>query len=129
MGLTCRHGQGLPDLDMKQGEAYRFRYQLFKHVESRFPQLTSNALMYDIGCKFEPWLKKKDPDPFAKTTVGMSALHVYGHALSCQIRYGPRRLYGVGESDSWKPTSEIGAQNVTLSQQDEHPPHPGDGKH
>jgi hypothetical protein len=99
MGLTCRHGQGIRYIDLYEGERYKYAYRLFKLVQQENPLFSNFGLMYDIGCRFDPYLKNRDIEFWKQSHIAVNAFHVHGHPLSCQITRSPRRMPGFGWSD------------------------------
>lgn len=99
MGIACRHGHGVRYQDMYEGERYKYALNLFRTVVRGNPTLKAFALIYDIGCRFDPFLQHVDPELSKTTTVAVNAMHVYGHPLSCQVLRGPKRQVGFGETD------------------------------
>jgi hypothetical protein len=99
MGLTCRHGQGIRYIDLYEGERYVYAYRLFKLLQQENPGFSNFGLMYDVGCRFDPYLKEKDLDFWKQSRVAINAMHVYGHPLTCQVTRAPRRQIGFGWSD------------------------------
>jgi hypothetical protein len=99
MGLTCRHGQGIRYIDLYEGERYIYAYRLFKLLQQENPGFSNFGLMYDVGCRFDPYLKEKDLEFWKQSRVAINAMHVYGHPLTCQITRAPRRQVGFGWSD------------------------------
>jgi Kyakuja-Dileera-Zisupton transposase len=56
--------------------------------------------MYDIACTLKPYLRARmDKTQFERLTFAVSIFHCYGHELSCQVLYSPRRLAGAGLTD------------------------------
>ena len=103
MGLTCHHGQGIRYIDLYEGERYTYAHRLLRRIKTSNPMFSNFILMYDIGCRFDPYLKRTDPDLWNETTIIVNAMHVYGHPLSCQVTRGPKRTSGVGESNGEDP--------------------------
>ena len=103
MGLTCRYGQGIPYINLYEGERYTYAYRLLRRIKTSNPMFSNFILRYDIGCRFDPYLKRTDPGLWKETTGNVNTIHVYGHPLSCQVTRGPKRTLGVGESNSEDP--------------------------
>ena len=56
--------------------------------------------MYDIACTLKPYLRARmEKTQFERLTFAVSIFHSYGHELSCQVLYSPRRLAGAGLTD------------------------------
>lgn len=69
-GIVCRHGSPLRYINLYQGERMMYAYGLLKEVMSKTERPAMHwGLMYDIGCRFEKWLHKVDPDMASKITV------------------------------------------------------------
>jgi Kyakuja-Dileera-Zisupton transposase len=56
--------------------------------------------MYDIACTLKLYLRARmEKTRFERLTFAVSIFHCYGHELSCQVLYTPRRLAGAGLRD------------------------------
>ena len=92
---------------MKVGECYSWMLFLVRFITAfaKVPidgheyYFTNYGLLYDIGCKFQAYVKRADPELYLHTKIRVNAFHIKAHELMCRILWGPRRAVGFGESD------------------------------
>ena len=107
LGGVCRHGIPLRYINMKVGERYSWMLFLVRSItaSAKVPidghehYFTNYGLLYDIGCKFQAYVKRADPELYLHTKIRVNAFHIKAHELMCRILWGPRRAVGFGESD------------------------------
>ena len=99
MGAVCRHGNPLRYLNMYRGEDAASTARLIKGVMSEVPSESHFFIQYDIACHFERSFHKFDARLASQVTFSLNAFHQYCHKLSCQLRWGPRNIPGIGLSD------------------------------
>jgi len=100
MGAVCRHGHPLRYLNMFAGEQYAPTIALVASVINSVPSNAKVILQYDIACKFEPFIRRVNPDIYSRfSAFALNAFHSYAHELLCQLLYSPLRIVGLGLSD------------------------------
>ncbi|RMX52982.1 hypothetical protein pdam_00025094, partial [Pocillopora damicornis] len=60
------------------------------------------VMLYDIACILSSHMKKNAQELLfnpTQLTLGIPIFHCYGHKASCQIKYSPRRIDGIGLTD------------------------------
>ena len=99
MCITCRHGTGIRCLNLYGGEDRGSTLRLVQSISENLPADSKIYLLYDIACKFHPYLKRVDPGLAARITSSLNAFHVFCHDIVCQLQWGPRQIKGLGEFD------------------------------
>ncbi|KAK6532604.1 hypothetical protein TWF281_006786 [Arthrobotrys megalospora] len=109
LGIVCRHGIPFRYLNMRTGERSANALFLIRHIttlarstvyaDNQQVPFTDLRLMYDIGCRFQAYVLKEDARLHSIMRTCVNAFHIKAHELKCQIKYGPRRQKGLGESD------------------------------
>ncbi|RPA70809.1 hypothetical protein BJ508DRAFT_218882 [Ascobolus immersus RN42] len=58
-------------------------------------------LLYDVACRLEPFLKKRDPDGhlMKRLSIAVNKFHGYAHEYRCHELWGAQQRLGIGESD------------------------------
>ncbi|XP_027035703.1 uncharacterized protein LOC113664303, partial [Pocillopora damicornis] len=101
-GRVCRHDFPKGFHSIKHGE--RIGYPLYE--VKRFLDENNKSLkfvmLYDIACILSSHMKKNAQELLfnpTQLTLGIPIFHCYGHKASCQIKYSPRRIDGIGLTD------------------------------
>ena len=82
LGMVCRHGSPLRYLNLYEGERMESTYTLLKDVVLQTPYDTQWGLMYDVGCRFQQWLQRRDAELSARMTVRTSTCICGGGVLN-----------------------------------------------
>jgi hypothetical protein len=102
VAFVCRHGTPLRMGDLWRGENFETVWMVWRSVIDELPKQAKVFLQYDLACKFEPYIKR-DPELAERLSRGnivtsLNAFHVYSHQLSCQLKYGPLQVIGLGRT-------------------------------
>ncbi|XP_063399129.1 uncharacterized protein LOC134683743, partial [Mytilus trossulus] len=101
-GSTCRHEYPKYFFSLKHGERLGYSVYLLNKLLEEKPVDDSNPIyvMYDIACNLHSHLKKHAASSVLdKVKFSIPIFHSYGHKMSCQVLYGPRRTSGIGLTD------------------------------
>ncbi|XP_052063025.1 uncharacterized protein LOC127702761 [Mytilus californianus] len=98
-GATCRHDYPQKFFSLKHGEKLGYAVFLIELLLSANKDKHLH-ISYDIACLLKRHLEKAGRnDILEKITFSIPIFHCYGHSISCQILYGPRRTENHGLTD------------------------------
>ncbi|KAF7298675.1 hypothetical protein MIND_00814700 [Mycena indigotica] len=102
--LTCRHSQVLFTCNIDTpGERHHYIIALLEEVLSHLPSEATACQAYDVGCIVDRTLTLYnilDPGVRQRVVFVLNAMHAYGHEWSCQLKYNPRMVVGMGLTDN-----------------------------
>ncbi|KAF7293403.1 hypothetical protein MIND_01117300 [Mycena indigotica] len=102
--LTCRHSQVLFTCNIDTpGEQHHYIVALLEEVLSHLPPEATLWQAYDVGCVVDRSLNLYDilhPGVRERVAFVLNAMHAYGHEWSCQLKYNPRMVVGMGLTDN-----------------------------
>ncbi|KAF7290656.1 hypothetical protein MIND_01305900 [Mycena indigotica] len=102
--LTCRHSQVLFTCNIDTpGERHHYIIALLEEVLSHLPSEATACQAYDVGCIVDRTLTLYnilDPGVRERVAFVLNAMHAYGHEWSCQLKYNPRMVVGMGLTDN-----------------------------
>jgi hypothetical protein len=103
-GYCCRHEFPHKFISLKHGERLAYAVWVLNRILSDKEQLKENNsivyVMYDVACTLFKHLKSIGRfEILENINLCLPTFHSYGHKVSCQIIFGPRRCKGIGLSD------------------------------
>ncbi|KAK3731623.1 hypothetical protein QZH41_015887, partial [Actinostola sp. cb2023] len=103
-GRVCRHDYPKGFLNLKYGERISYSvYELGQLKNEIKGKNLSLVIMYDIhvvACILDKHLQSTNQANLLDGVgLAIPIFHCYGHKASCQVKYSPRRLEGVGLTD------------------------------
>ena len=94
IAASCRHDIVLRVFNVVgTGERQQYAHLLLRNIMEDNSCPDKVFILYDISCSFSKYLETRmPPEAYGRLTFGVSIVHAYAHAYSCQVLYSPRTI-------------------------------------